>query len=41
VIDWRQRALALLAVLVLAPEARASVFEYLYVEANAGSSAGG
>jgi hypothetical protein len=33
--------LALVAVLVIAPEARASVFEYLYVEANAGSSAGG
>jgi hypothetical protein len=41
VIGWRQRALALLAVLVLASEARAGVFEYLYVEANAGSSAGG
>jgi hypothetical protein len=41
VIAWRQRALALLAVLALAPEARAGVFEYLYVEANAGSSAGG
>jgi hypothetical protein len=28
-------------VLALAPEVRAGVFEYLYVEANAGSSAGG
>jgi hypothetical protein len=33
--------LALVAVLVMAPEAPASVFEYLHVEANAGSSAGG
>jgi hypothetical protein len=41
VIRWRHRALALLAVLAIAPETRASVFEYLYVEANAGSSAGG
>ncbi len=38
---WRQRALTLLALLVVALEARASDFEYLYVEANAGSSAGG
>jgi hypothetical protein len=41
VIRWRQRLLALVAVLAMAPEARAGVFEYLYVEANAGSSAGG
>jgi hypothetical protein len=41
VIRWRHRLLALIAVLVIAPEAPASVFEYLYVEANAGSSAGG
>jgi hypothetical protein len=41
VIGWRQRALTLLTVLVIATEARASDFEYLYVEANAGSSAGG
>jgi hypothetical protein len=41
VIRWKQRALALLAVLVIAPAAGASVTEYLYVEANAGSSAGG
>jgi hypothetical protein len=38
---WRHRSLALVAVLVIAPEVRASDFEYLYVEANAGSSAGG
>jgi len=41
VIGWRQRALTLLALLVVSLEARASDFEYLYVEANAGSSAGG
>jgi len=41
VIRWRHRLLALIAVLAIAPEAPASVFEYLYVEANAGSSAGG
>ncbi len=40
-IRWRHRLLALVAVLVIALEARASVVEYLYVEANAGSSAGG
>jgi hypothetical protein len=33
--------LALGAVLVMAPEAPASILEYLHVEANAGSSAGG
>ncbi len=33
--------LALVAVLGVAPATRANVFEYLYVEANAGSSAGG
>ncbi len=38
---WRRRWLALVAVLAIAPAAPASVFEYLYVEANAGSSAGG
>jgi len=41
VIVWRQRALTLLALLVVALEVRASDFEYLYVEANTGSSAGG
>jgi hypothetical protein len=41
VIDWKQRALVLLTVLIIAPDARASAFEYLHVEANAGSSAGG
>jgi len=41
VIDWKQRALVLLTVLLIAPDARASAFEYLHVEANAGSSAGG
>jgi hypothetical protein len=41
VIHWRHRLLALVAVLAIAPETPASVFEYLYVEANAGSSAGG
>jgi hypothetical protein len=38
---WNHRLLALLAALVIAPESPASVFEYLHVEANAGSSAGG
>jgi hypothetical protein len=33
--------LVLVAALVMAPEAPASIFEYLHVEANAGSSAGG
>jgi len=41
VIRWRHRLLALVAALVMAPEAPASIFEYLHVEANAGSSAGG
>jgi hypothetical protein len=41
VIRWKHRLLALVAALVTAPEAPASIFEYLYVEANAGSSAGG
>ena len=40
-IRWRHRLLALGAVLVMAPEAPASILEYLHVEANAGSSAGG
>jgi len=37
----RHPFLALIAMLSVATAARASVFEYLYVEANAGSSAGG
>jgi len=41
VIRWRHRLLALTVMVALAQGAPASTFEYLYIEANAGGSAGG